>query len=294
MGRIGVWLVVFAVAVAALVLGAMLRFAAPAPVAIGPPPADLPLVPVAIDSKSGSRLSGWLLRGQPSRGAVLLMHGVRANRLAMLERARLLHRHAFSVLLFDFQAHGESPGQHITFGYLEARDARAAFDYLRGALPNERIGIIGTSLGGVAAVLADPPIAADAMVLEAVYASLPVAIANRLAIRLGAAGRLLTPIFLWQIKQRLGFDARLLQPARRISSLYAPLLLLAGAADQRATLAEINELYARANAPKELWVIAGAAHVDFGAFAPSEYERRVIGFLEARLSTRGNPALAPN
>jgi len=49
-----------------------------------------------------------------------------------------------------------------------------------------------------------------------------------------------------------------------------------------------------APAPKELWVIAGAAHDDFNAYAPAEYERRVIGFLEARLSTRGNPALAPN
>jgi hypothetical protein len=33
---------------------------------------------------------------------------------------------ARGFLLFDFQAHGESIGCHITFGYLEGRDAAAA------------------------------------------------------------------------------------------------------------------------------------------------------------------------
>ena len=44
-------------------------------------------------------------------GAVVLMHGVKGNRLAMLRRARLLHAEGFGVLLFDFQAHGESAGK---------------------------------------------------------------------------------------------------------------------------------------------------------------------------------------
>ena len=56
------------------------------------------------------RLSGWFIAGRPGGGAVVLMHGVRGNRLAMLRRARLLHAEGFSVLLFDFQAHGESTG----------------------------------------------------------------------------------------------------------------------------------------------------------------------------------------
>jgi len=53
-------------------------------------------------------------------GTIVLMHGVRANRLSMVRRAEMLHRAGYSVLLFDFQAHGESPGSHITMGYLES------------------------------------------------------------------------------------------------------------------------------------------------------------------------------
>ena len=58
------------------------------------------------------------------------MHGVRANRLVMLARARFLHKAGYAVLLFDFQAHGESSGKRITFGHLEGLDASAAVTFL--------------------------------------------------------------------------------------------------------------------------------------------------------------------
>ena len=214
---------------------------APAPAVIGPPPPDLQCEPVTFESASGSRLSGWFIRGQPHMGSVVLMHGIRANRLAMLDRARLLHRYGFSVLLFDFQSHGESSGRSITFGYLESLDARAAFEYLRGRTPRERIGIIGVSLGGAAAVLGGRGLPADAFVLEAVYATFDDAVANRLVMRLGGLGKLLGPVFTWQVKLRLGFDTALLQPAAHIAELHAPVLIIAGQADQHTTLRESRE-----------------------------------------------------
>src|SRR5262249_13597112 len=111
--------------------------AAPAPSHVGAPPADLPVETITIPSGSGSRLSAGFIPGKPHGGAALLMHGVRANRLQMLDRARLFHREGFAVLLFDFQAEGESTGEAITFGYLEGKDARAAFDELRRRAPGE-------------------------------------------------------------------------------------------------------------------------------------------------------------
>src|SRR5262245_19943362 len=225
MRRLSLWVSTFLLGGLVLAFGGLLvvRLAwVPAPATIGPPPADLQIESATFESTSGSRLSGWFIPGQPHVGSVLLMHGIRANRLAMLDRTRLLHRHGFSVLLFDFQSHGESQGRGITFGYLESLDAQAAFEYLRGRTPGERIGIIGVSLGGVAAVLGGGGLTADAMVLEAVYATFDDAIANRLVMRLGAIGRLLGPVFIWQVKLRLGFDSALLQPAAHIAELHAP------------------------------------------------------------------------
>jgi hypothetical protein len=96
-------------ALAALIVAAVFAgsiASAPSPTVIGALPSELAVEPVSIASISGSRLSGWFLKGRPHRGAILLMHGIRANRLEMVGRARLLNANGFSVLLFDFQAHG--------------------------------------------------------------------------------------------------------------------------------------------------------------------------------------------
>ena len=252
---------------------------APAPSEVGKPPADLPVEAVRFDSPSGSRLSGWFIRGRQGGGSVLLLHGIRANRLQMLDRARFLHEGGYSVLLFDFQAEGESPGEALTFGYLEAIDARAAFDFLRAKVPGERAGVIGLSLGGASAVLAEKPLEADAMVLEAVYGDLETAVANRMALTLGDVGRYFTPFLTAQVRPRLGFWPSALQPAKRIAEVRAPVLIIAGGKDQHATMDETKAIFANANEPKELWVIKPAGHEDFYDMVPKEYERRVLQFL---------------
>ena len=144
--------------------------------------------------RSGSTIHGWFIPGQKGAGAIVLMHGVRANRLAMVGRARFLSRAGYTVLLFDFQAHGESPGAHITFGYLERRDAVAAVRFMRANAPGEKVGVIGVSMGGAAALLATPPLEVDAMVLEMVYPTIDQAVSNRLTMRLVGWARVLTPL----------------------------------------------------------------------------------------------------
>jgi fermentation-respiration switch protein FrsA (DUF1100 family) len=281
------WFVSTVLLVGALGFGGTWHFgtesASPAPRHIGAPPADLPVEALTIPSGSGSRLAAWFIPGTPHGGAVLLLHGIRANRLEMLGRARFFHGLGFAVMLFDFQAHGESTGDRITFGHLEAMDARAAFDELRRRAPGERIGVDGLSLGGAAAVLADPPLAADAMVLEAVFGAFDTAVGNRMVARLGAPGRWLVPLLTWQVRPRLGFDPATLAPAARIGHVRAPLLLIAGDADELASLDEARLLYANANPPKELWIIAGARHQDFHRFAREEFERRVGEFFRKNL-----------
>ncbi|HZI95409.1 MAG TPA: alpha/beta fold hydrolase, partial [Patescibacteria group bacterium] len=224
-------------------------------------------------------LKGWLVRGPAENGAVVLMHGINTNRLTMLSRARFLAAAGYSVLLFDFQSHGESIGRHHTFGYLESLDARAACDYLTSRLPDVKKGVIGTSLGGAAAVLGPGPLDVQALVLEAVYPTIEEATANRIARRLGEPARLLTPLLVWQLRPRLGVSARQLRPIDRIGGIRAPLLLIAGGADKDTTPLESQRLFDAAPQPKEYWEIAGAAHQDFYLYAPKEYEARVLAFL---------------
>jgi len=43
---------------------------------------------VSFPSKSGATLLGWLFEAKQGKGGVLLLHGVRSNRLQMLSRAK--------------------------------------------------------------------------------------------------------------------------------------------------------------------------------------------------------------
>ena len=262
---------------------------APANHAVGNLPPDLNGRNVQFPSTSGAAIRGWFVPGKKGSGAVVLMHGVRASRLDMLERARFLCADGYSVLLFDFQAHGETAGQHITFGYLESKDAQAAVEFLRTNTPGEKIGVVGVSLGGVAALLATPPLNADAMVLEMVYPTFDQAVSDRLAIRLGNWSRTLTPLLTWQLKLRSSISSRDLRPIDHVKDLRMPLLFIAGSEDRHTTVAESRELFATASEPKELWVVNGAKHQDLHAFAKAEYEQRVLAFFQKHLRAGFTP-----
>jgi fermentation-respiration switch protein FrsA (DUF1100 family) len=272
---------VLAFLVATWLAGSVLS--APVRQVLGDLPANLVGKKVEFPSASGATIRGWLIPGRAGSGTVVLMHGVRATRLSMLERARFLSAAGYGVLLFDFQAHGESPGAHITFGHLESRDAQAAVNFIQHALPGEQVGLIGVSLGGAAALLAEPKLEVEAMVLEMVYPTIEQAITNRLRMRLGPWAGALTPLLSWQLKPRLGCDPESLRPIDRVGGIPIPKLFIAGADDRHTPLDESRQLFQTARGPKELWVVAGAAHVDLHLIAKEEYEQRILDFFGRHL-----------
>lgn len=250
---------------------------------LGPPPPELRAATVSIASASGSRIQGWFVPGLPHHGAVLLLHGVHANRLAMLPRARWLRDLGYSVLLIDFQAAGESDGSAVTFGYRESEDASAALDWLRTQVPHEHVGIIATSMGGAAVLLADPPLHADAIVLEQVYPTIQDALRDRLLLHLGSTGPWLTQPLLITMHVMLGIDSQQLRPIDHIGTLTTPRLLIAGDADMHTRLNESYAMYVAAGANSSLWIVPGARHVDLYRYAGDEYRRRVGDFLDTML-----------
>lgn len=208
----------------------------------------------------------------------------------MIARTRFLHVAGYSVLLIDMQGHGETPGEHITFGYLESRDAKDALTYLRFRVACRPVGVIGISMGGAAALLGDAPLQADAVILESVYSSLERAVENRIAIWLGTLGHVLSPLLLWQVEPRLGVPLDSLSPVSAISRLSAPVMIIADSDDQHTLPYESRELFSRASEPKTLWMVKGAKHQNLHQYAPQDYERRVLQFFRKHLqNTRSGP-----
>jgi alpha-beta hydrolase superfamily lysophospholipase len=197
----------------------------------------------------------------------------------MLESARLLYTAEYSIVMIDLQAHGESPGTHITIGHLEQHDVRAAVEFARRQHPNEPIGVVGVSLGGASALLTSP-LGIDGLVLESVYPNINDAVHNRVAAKLGPLSAIPAELLLIQIKPRLGISPSLLRPIDHVPNVACPLLVISGAEDHHTTATETKEMFSVALQPKELWLVEGAGHEDLYSASPAEYQSQVLGFFD--------------
>lgn len=222
---------------------------------------------------------GSLLRAPGAKRCALLMHGVRGDRRAMAGRATFLRDAGWTSLAIDLQAHGETPGEMITFGYREASDARNGIAYLRKQGCGTVVAI-GQSLGGAAALLGSGPVAADGFVLESVYPTIEDAVANRLAVRFGGLGRLAAPLLYWQIPLRSGVGCEELRPVQAIRKIQVPVLVAGGTRDSQTPAEETRRLFDAVGGAKTLWLVEGAIHEDLYDFNPAEYRLRLLRFLD--------------
>lgn len=247
------------------------------------PPAALGLESTRISSKSGSELATWFANVQNSKATIVLLHPVRSNRVAMLDRAKFFLSRNYSVVMIDFQAHGESLGDHITAGYLEKHDVKAAVAFARRQIeksgnPDQALVAVGWSLGGASALMASP-LDVDAMILESVFPTIETAIRNRVAMRLGPLSKIVAPCLLAQLPLRLGFCANDLRPIDQTSDVDCPVMFFFGDKDKHTSLEESVWLFDTTDAPKDFVIFAKANHTDLFEFDPELYQTKTVQFI---------------
>jgi dipeptidyl aminopeptidase/acylaminoacyl peptidase len=257
------------------------------------PPSDYQVgyTDVSFTTSDGVLLKGWLIKPSQVRigtaPAIVICHGVGANRSDFTDLAVSLSRRGYIVLTFDFRAHGESRGSRSSLGYHEQKDVAAAMGFL-GALQEvdqERIGIYGFSMGGATAILS----AAGTKEFKAVVADSAFASLQEQA-RTAITGFYHLPSFPFLQIAVLGYE---LYFQTRVSSVAPeavigriaprPVLLIAGDGDDLIPRENGERLYAAAKEPKELWIIPVSGHGYTVAAAGPEYEKRVGQFFDRHL-----------
>jgi pimeloyl-ACP methyl ester carboxylesterase len=243
-------------------------------------PANLIAEDVELTSASGDSIRGWWIQGRPEWPSIILVHGIRADRLAMLGRANLYTKRGYSIFLFDLPAHGQSSGSYISFGNRESMAVTAALEWVKARRKGGRVGVDGLSLGGAGVLLRKQHVGFDAIVVEEVFPDIHRAILNRLTDRFGALGYVLEPLLEVQLVLRLHEWPSDLAPVREIGKVGAPILVIGGEKDHLTPVAETQEIYANASEPKKLWIVSGAGHADFLLTQPVDFERIVCGFFD--------------
>ncbi len=267
------------------------------PVSLPEPPGRV----VRLQAADGVRIEGSYWPGaNPGAPAVLLLHGINNNRNIFREQVPWLNELGYAVLAIDFRGHGASGAVERTFGWRESMDARAAFDFLERETPGRKIGVIGVSLGGAAALLGENgPLPADALVLHAVYPDLRTAIVNRLE-RSGSSilAALSEPLLSYQAYARYRVAPERIAPREGLKKYRGAVLVIGGTEDRETRVVDTRSLYAAAHPPKALWLVEGANHVQTSKLWTDGYRARVRCFFhlalgEPRKGAAEGHALAP-
>ncbi|HEY0101558.1 MAG TPA: MFS transporter [Pyrinomonadaceae bacterium] len=244
--------------------------------------------PVSFTSTDGNTLSGWYLPARDGAGrrvTFILTHGLFRSRYEMLERGLALWRAGYGVLLYDLRRHGASAAEFSTIGFDERHDVAAAYQFIRGRAPDERIVLMGVSMGAAATLLAAAEMQDEKLLCIVAESSfLSFADTARHHVRLARLptfpfATLLIKFTAW----RLNFAAEdydLVRAARKISR---PILFIGGTKDARMPNATVLEpLYAAAASPhKRRYIVEGATHGRAYDQSPDEYVKAVAGFVEA-------------
>ncbi len=100
----------------------------------------------------------------PARGTLLVLHGYLQNRNYVAPWAVRLAQAGYRCVLMDLRGHGESTGEHISFGAFESHDISTVLDDLqRRGWDVDHVGVLGVSYGASIALVTagqDPRIAA--------------------------------------------------------------------------------------------------------------------------------------
>jgi uncharacterized protein len=255
--------------------------------AVKPEDYGLAYLPVRLRTLDGLSLGGWFFPARTPKAAVIFCHGHAGSMDPDIRYVPALLAAGYSVLMFDFRAHGRSEGKQVSMGALEGLDLLAAADYLT-ACGYLSIGVLGFSMGAATAMNSawrHPAI--RAIVSDGGFARLAPAVRGELERQRGLKwlSRPLTKSILLLAGLRLGCKLEEHDPIHWVSRLDGrALFLIHGERDPFVSLEDIRCLAEQAGTPPEIWIAPGASHRQVDKAYPAEYLPRIIRFFDTHLS----------
>ena len=248
---------------------------------------------VAITTADKVLLRAWFIQPAHSNGkAVIILHGVTANRVGSSGFAEIFLDQGYSVLMPDSREHGESGGNIATYGVLERNDVHGWASWVRQRSPGCTY-LLGESMGaavGLQATAVTPQLCAVAV--ESPYATFREISYERLGrgTHLGTffwrtLGRPVLEVAIAYTRLRYGIYLPDADPKAAVEHSPVPALLIAGTGDESIPMHHAQELENACASHCALWIVPGADHGGASTVAHTEFERRILDWFV----THGEP-----
>ena len=245
----------------------------------------LPYENIILKTSDGKKLKGWLIYSKKSKGIIICLHGYPANKSDILSVVEFFYPE-FSLLLFDFRAHGESEGKVCYFGLKEYLDVKSAIDFIKGdeRTKNLKIGIWGYSFGGAVGIISASKFNdIKCVVSDSAFANFPDMVKNYYK-NLGPLKYIFSSFSIFLGKYVFRSDFKLNSPENFISNVKCPVLIIHSRNDEFVPFSHAQKLYERANQPKEIYVVEGP-HTGLDRAYTEEYREKVKNFFKKYLLT---------
>jgi pimeloyl-ACP methyl ester carboxylesterase len=241
---------------------------------------------VSISVGEDDHLDGWLLPGRRP-ALVILLHGYGRDHTSMWCYGHFLHDAGYTVLATDFRSSRMRDRKPTTLGFWEQNDARAILAWVarQPGLREDRIGVMGESLGGsVALTIAPSHPEVRALVVDSPFATGHRALSDGGERFFHVAREPFAAVARWTMLAFTHHDPYALNCIAACESLTTrPVFFIHSLRDDRLSPDQSRDLWRATGSNAVLWVVPVAGHTQAWVRYRSEYERRVLAFFAGPL-----------
>ncbi|MFJ7728555.1 alpha/beta hydrolase [Neobacillus sp. NPDC097160] len=243
--------------------------------------------------KDQVKLSGWWIPAvsKKSKKTVITAHGY-MNERAMekiegLRLVKILSEQGYNVLMFDFRNAGKSKGKTTGIGYFERHDLYSAIDYAIQEKHQEKVALLGWSMGAATAIIAgcEHP-AVSVIIADSPFCDLEPFLKENLSHWTKLPKRPFTPIVYHSMRKLLKIDPTEVSPINHVKNTKGKsFFIIHSTIDKAIPYAESEKLFQSipSDNQKELWLTKDCEHIHSYRLHKKEYTRRVLRFLNKYL-----------
>lgn len=210
-----------------------------------------------------------------------MVHGYRGDSSSIISPVKHFYEQGYNLLIPDLRGHGQSEGDYIGMGWDDRYDIMGWIDYLVSQNPQAQIILYGVSMGGATVMDVageNLPSQVKAVIEDCGYTSVWDVFQYHIPMKKWQSevalhmASLVTQI-------RAGYALEDVQPIQQVQKSQIPILFIHGQDDDFVPVDMIDELYLKANCPKEKLIIKGAGHAQSCSTDAKTYYQTIFQFI---------------
>lgn len=243
----------------------------------------LPRQEISIPSPFGYLIKAFLVEPHQTNRYIIIAHGVTETKVNSIKYMNLFLERGFNAVIYDHRRHGESGGKTTSYGHYEKFDLKAVVDWLRKEKEDQLLlGIHGESMGAATMLLYAGMIedGADFYIADCPFSDFRNQFAYRLKKEAKIPPGLFLPIADAFLRLRDRYSLNGLSPISVIDKIKHPILFIHSRKDDYILPSMTEELFAKARAPKMLFLAENGLHAQSFNENRDDYEKVIDEFFQ--------------